>query len=258
MISKRVIVWLLLPALGFGIAPSASAQDFRNISSFSLDTYFDNTFETRMETVFLAPLPSDRLLLQLKASNQVGNQLGDATSLTMVHFGPVILFSPAVYGIITYGAGFREDGTVVHEGDIQLHYESEAFRVGGGARARIEPDDDVAYVIPTIGGKVFLPRGFGVQANWYVGIDNEGEVNHSVWVEVDYAVTPVVTPKLGASVELGENPARPDGSELTYNLISGVGFQLTESVSARYQLEYIGRADRDDGIRNFVYVDWRF
>lgn len=246
-------------AAGAAMQPvPAAAQEFRNIASFSLETYFDAAFASRVENVFIAPLVAEKLQLQVKVSNQTDTLADSTRSLTMIHTGPIFLFSPSVYGIAVYGAGFRDSGSLVHELDLQLHYESPGYRIGGGVRGHVEPDEDVAYIVPTVGGRIQLPRGFGVTAACFVGINNAGDVNNSFWLEGDYAVTPVATVKLGASVELGDNVALPDGSELSYNLISGVGFALSDRVSLRYQLDYIGRADESDGVRNFVFVDWRF
>lgn len=250
---------IVVAAMGAVTGPQrAEAQSFRNIASFSIETYFDSAFASRIENVFIAPLPPERLQLQVKVSNQTDTLFDNTRSLTMLHTGPIVLFTPELYGIAAYGAGFRDSGSLVHELDLQLHYETPDYRIGGGVRGHIEPDEDVAYVVPTVGGRVQLPRGFGVTAAYFVGINNSGDVNNSFWLEGDYAVTPVVTVKLGASAELGDNVGWPDGSDLTYNLLSGVRLTLSEQVSLRYQLDYIGRADESDGIRNFVYIDWRF
>lgn len=91
-----------------------------------------------------------------------------------------------------------------------------------------------------------------------MGFNNDGDISNSIWMEGDYAVNPVVTVKLGGSAELGDDVELPDGSDLTYNLISGIRVAFTDSVSARYQLDYIGREDQDDGVRSFFFVDWRF
>lgn len=249
----------LVAAMGTIMGPAAAeAQSFRNIASFSVETYFDSAFASRVENVFLAPLPPEKLQLQVKVSNQTDTLFDNARSLTMLHTGPIVLFTPDLYGIAVYGAGFRDNGSLVHEVDLQLHYETLQYRIGGGVRGHLEPDADVAYVVPTVGGRLQLPRGFGVSAAYFIGINNEGDVNNSFWLEGDYAVHPVVTLKLGASAELGDSVGWPDGSDLTYNLISGVGLALSDQVSLRYQLDYIGRADASDGVRNFVLVDWRF
>lgn len=242
-----------------------SAQAFRNIAGFSVDSYFDGGgYISRIENVFIAPLVEDRLQLQAKVMNQVDNQKFDGVdveprSLTMFHLGPIVLFSPHLYGLYTYGVGFRgESETIVHAGDAQLHYETAEFRVGGGVRGQLEPQNDVAYLVGSLGGRVQLPRGIGVFASYYVGFNNDSELSHALWSESDYAVTPRITVKLGGSIELGDDVAWPDGSDTTYSVISGAGFSFSEEVSARYQLDYIGRADRPDGIRNLVFVDWRF
>ncbi|MDA3950973.1 MAG: hypothetical protein PF508_17330 [Spirochaeta sp.] len=245
-------------ALLLTAAPSTEAQTFRNMAGFSVENYFDNTFGTRLENVFIAPIRPDKLQVQVKVSNETDNKFGDSRSLSMLHTGPIVLFTPNVYGLAVYGAGFRENGALVHELDVQAHYENATFRVGGGARGHIEPADDVAYVVPSIGGRVQLPRGFGWQATYFLGINNDGELSNSIWSEVDYAVTPVITTKLGGSVKLGEDVAWPDDNELTYNIITGIGLAFSESVSARYQFDYIRRASQADGVRNFVFVDWRF
>jgi hypothetical protein len=244
--------------LGAVVPEGLSAQQFRNMAGFSVENYFDNTFGTRLENVFIAPLKEDKLQIQVKVSNETDNKYGFSRSLSMLHTGPIFLFTPNVYGWTVYGAGYREDGDIVHELDAQLYFENPKVRIGGGARGHIEPADDIAYVVPSIGGRVQLPRGFGVQATYFLGVNNEGQLSNSIWVETDYAITQTVSSKLGASVELGENVAVPDNNDLTYNIITGVGVAITDSVSARYQFDYIRRAEQDDGVRNFVFVDWRF
>ncbi len=251
-----VIVIGAFGALGAPII--AEAQQYRNITSLSIENFFDGGYALQAENVLIAPLAPERLQLLLKARNQTDKLFDSVRSLTMVHAGPIILFTPSVYGIATYGIGMRDTGDLVHEGDLQLHYETVRFRLGGGARGRYEPDEDLAYIIPSLGGRLQLARGFGLSATYYLGLNNDGEFSNAFWAEGDYAITPRVTAKLGGSVELGDDIALPDGSDLTYAVISGVGYTASETLLLRYELHYLGRADLDDGIRNLLFVDWRF
>ncbi len=253
--TKRWFIGALIIVAATG---SLLAADFRNIASFSVENNFDGSFETRLENVFLAPLVPERALLQVKLRNEVGNRFGEARSLTMAHLGPVLLLSPSLYSIISYGAGFRESGSLVHEGDLQLHYETVRYRLGGGFRGRLEPSDDVSYVVGSLGGRIAFPRGFGVQATWYTGLDNDGDLSHSTWVEGDYAVSDAVAVKLGGTVDLGDGAGWADGSDTTYSLITGAAFRPSEVVTFRYQFDFIIRPDADNGVRNLLLVDWRF
>ncbi len=251
-----VIAMGAVSALG---APTVvGAQQFRTIASLSAENYFDGSFALHAENVLIMPLPPESLQFQFKARNQTDNFFDSTRSLTMVHAGPIILFTPNVYGIAAYGIGLRDTGELVHEGDLQIHYEDVRFRVGGGARGRYEPDDDIAYIIPSIGGRLQLPRGFGIAATYYLGLNNKGELSNAIWTEGDYSLTSRVSLKLGGSMEIGDDIAWPDGSNYSYAVISGVGYAARETLFLRYELHYIGRAELDDGIRNFLFVDWRF
>lgn len=250
---------IVFGAAGALLAPTvAEAQQYRNITSVSIENYFDGGYAIQAENVLITPLPTERVQLQFKARNETEKLFDTLRSLTMVHGGPIILFTPSIYGIGAYGIGMRDTGELVHEGDLQLHYENVRFRVGGGVRGRYEPDTDLAYVIPSLGGRVQVAQRFGIGATYYLGLNNDGEISNAFWAEGDYAVSPRVTAKLGGSMELGDDVAWSDGSDLTYALISGVSYAARETLILRYELHYLGRADLDDGIRNFLFVDWRF
>ncbi|SIQ27601.1 Glycosyltransferase, catalytic subunit of cellulose synthase and poly-beta-1,6-N-acetylglucosamine synthase [Alkalispirochaeta americana] len=136
---SKTKIWLV-PAITLFLVINGvlqvDAQAFRNIAAFSVENYFDDTFATRLENTFIAPLIEDRLQMQVKVSNQTDNILEDTRSLSMVHTGPIILFTPHLYGLAVYGAGFRDTGSIVHEIDLQLHYETAGYRIGAGTRGQ--------------------------------------------------------------------------------------------------------------------------
>jgi hypothetical protein len=231
----------------------ASAQDFRNIASFQADAYFDGRFETTLNEVFLARL-TDLLTLETKIEQRSGSGNG----LTFAYLGPIFTWTPSFYTISRYGIGYRTDGVIGHEGDIQLNYESPELMLSAGTRARIFPDDDFWYVIPSVGGKVFPGDRFGILAKYFFSYNSNDEISNAIWSEVDYALTDRVTVKLGGTGELGEDPIEPDKAKISYSVLTGASFKATDTVNLRYHLEYLARVNYQDGIRNLILVDWRF
>lgn len=252
---RRIQQTVLIAAALMVIAATGAAgqQDFRNIASFEADIYFDGSFETKLNEVFLARL-TDLLTLETRIEQQNGSGEG----LTFLYLGPIFTWTPNFYTISRYGIGYRTDGVIGHEVDIEANYESADFFVGGGVRARALPADDVWYVIPSLGGKVFPGDRFGVMAKYFFSYNNDEEISNALWSEVDYAVSDTVTVKLGGTGEIGEDPYRPDQPDISWSALTGATFRASPTVNIRYHLEYLGRINYEDGIRNLILVDWRF
>jgi hypothetical protein len=249
--TRRIL--LLATALLVIGAMGAPAQDFRNIASFQVDTYFDGEFETTLDEVFLARL-TDLVTLETKIEQRSGSGNG----LTFLYLGPIFTWAPGFYTISRYGIGYRSDGVLGHEVELQANYESPDFFVGGGVRGRAFPDDDVWYVIPSLGGKIFPAQGWGLFGKYFFSYNSSDQVSHAFWSEVDYAVADRVTLKVGGTTEIGEDPIDPDSAEVSYSVLSGATFRASDTVNIRYHLEYLGRVDYADGLRNLILVDWRF
>jgi hypothetical protein len=234
-------------------AAGASAQDFRNIASFEADVYFDGEFDTTLNEVFLARL-TDLMTLETKIEQRSGS--GEGT--TFLYLGPIFTWTPNFYTISRYGIGYRTDGVIGHEVEVQANYETAEFLLGGGVRGRAFPKEDQWYVIPSLGGKVYFGDGWGVRLNYYFSYNDLDEIANAAWTEVDYAVTDRVTVKLGGTGEIGENAYQPNEAEISYSVLTGATFKASPTVNIRYHLEYLGRVNYDDGIRNLILVDWRF
>lgn len=248
-VSRTMAIALLLA----GIAVGASAQDFRNIASFSFDYNFDNTYEATLENVFLAPL-TERTTLeanaqQISASNR---------SLTMFSLGPVFTFPPNVYTISLYGLGIDGDGNFVHEIDLQANYETASYRVGLGARGRYLTEEDDYYVVPSLSGSLRLPAGFGLRGTYFFSWNSDDEISNALWLEGNYQISELLGVKLGGTVDVGDDPRPGGGNRTNSSAITGATFSLSDSVNLRYHFEYYIRGSSANGIKNLVVVDWRF
>lgn len=238
-----VVVLSLVPGL-------SEAQSYRNIAGISLLNYFDGSFALTVEEVFIAPVVPERLQVQVAARNETDTTTENTRSLTLVQTGPIVLFGPHLYGIALYSAGLWNSGEWIHEGELRLTYERSRYLLTAGVRGRWQPTEESSYVVPTVGSRVVLPGGIGLQTNYYFGINTDRDISHAIWSELDYAVSSRFTVKAGGSVELGDDES--------YSAISGASFAWTEALSLRYQLDYLIRPHDADGLRNIVYLDWRF
>ncbi|MGM0675681.1 MAG: hypothetical protein ACQETQ_13390 [Spirochaetota bacterium] len=247
---------LVLTAAVFLLTISpVTAQDFRNIASFEADAYFDGEFETTLNEVFLANLTS-LVTLETKIEQQTRSD----NSSTFVFLGPIFTWTPNFYTISRYGIGYHTDNNFGHEFEIDANYESQELHVGGGIRARTYPDEDIWFIIPSLGGKIFPGERMGIRAKYFFSYNDQDQTSHALWSEADYAVTDVVTVKLGGSGEIGDDPIDPDTAKISYTVLTGASFKASDTVNLRYHLEYLGRVGEnyDDGIRNLILVDWRF
>ncbi len=240
------------------ISTAAEGQVFRNITGIRVDSYFDDTYGMTLENVFIAPVIEDRLQVHGEVRNETDNRSGTVRTLTGVHAGPIFLFTRHLYGLVVYGGSFRDSGNLVHELRGQLHYETARYRVDGGVRGFLEPEEDVAYLVASIGGRVGITERGGLFGKYFLGYNNDKEVSNSVWMEGDYRFTPRISARFGGTLGTGETDGTALDSSLQYSVISGVSMALSDRVTLRYQLEYFDQAGNPDGVRNLVLLDLRF
>jgi len=252
VLNARHPVVLIMAVFLLGTS-AAAAQDFRNIASFQADAYFNGEFETTLNEVFLANLTS-LMTLETKIEQRTRSD----NSSTFAYLGPIFTWTPNFYTISRYGIGYHTDDGFGHEFEIDANYESRELHVGGGARARMYPDEDIWFVIPSVGGKIFPGDRVGILAKYFFSYNHKDETSHALWSEADYALTDVVTVKLGGTGEIGDDPRDPDTAKISYTVLTGASFKASDTVNLRYHLEYLGRVDYEDGIRNLILVDWRF
>lgn len=245
---RMVLVLLIVVVLG----GTATAQiGFRNISSVSIDYYFDGSIASDVNQVFLLSF-----LDWLSAEFKLQRKDTAAIHETNVSVAPIFVVTP--YYIITrYGIGYDSDRRLSHEFTVDANYESALYLANLTFRASLYPATGYWFVIPSAGGKFITQFGIGVMARYFYSYNSDNTSSHAVLSEIDYRISDSVTIKAGGSATFNLD-ASPTEPPTEYTGIAGIAFRFRPGLSLRYHLEYLGRQNLVDGIRNILVLDARF
>lgn len=262
---RRFATRSLLLLLLLVLPTSAFAQAYRNIASLGFDYYEDQSTKLNVVNVFLAPL-SDRASLEARLERE--DETKPSVSRTLIALGPIFTWPSGLYTISRYGIGFEKENedSIFHELNLEANYERPGYYYGGGVRGRYFQADQSWFVIPSLGGKLYLDGGFGVLGKYFFGVNSDDVISHSLWLEGDYAVTPTVTLNLGATAgrEGGDPVEYSDTGEAldviwNYTVLTGARFTLSPGAALKYHLEYLGSsAEPRNGVRNLLLLDVNF
>lgn len=243
-----------VPALLFSFAclAGAPAEGLRNITTATLDYYFDDTFRLALEDVFLARL-SPEFSLQLKAARYDTNlRYQHALSL-----GPIINFSPNLYLDALYGLGLDSALVVEHRGDINFNYETDDILLQIGLRGAFTPATEYFYFIPSVGGKFKLADWLGFFNKIFLSWNVAGAFAGSYWGELDWILSPVFTLRTGGTIGWAE--------ELGFSLLAGIDIHFSREVLLKYYFQFLSNTfdysvspERKIGIENGIFLDIRF
>jgi len=258
---------LALVLVLFGLAP-AGAEGFRNITSVTVDAYFDGTWSVETANVFLA-----RILPALTVQAKVVRYDAPGRFEHTFYLGPVISFTDKLYLITAYGLGIGDDKLFAHEGELDFNYESSEVAGSVGLRGRVMPvprdgtDSPYYYFIPSVSGRVNASDRLGLFAKLFVSWDSGDTITSSLWGQADYRISPAVTVKAGFTAGYGQLPGFNPGKEggWGYSLISGVDLKLRGNLLLKYTLSYLADPpalqsgqDGRRGIQNALSLDVRF
>ncbi len=265
MIRRTTTVGVLFLLLLFLLPGVASSQNFRNIASLGFDYYEDQSTKLNLVNVFLAPL-GEQALLEARLERE--DETKPSVSRTLIALGPIFTWPSGLYTISRYGIGFEQDNddSFFHELNLEANYEQPGYYYGGGIRSRYFQGDQSWFMIPSLGGKLYLDGGFGILGKYFFGVNSDEVISHSLWLEGDYAITPTVTVNLGATAgrEGGDPVEYSDAGEAldvvwSYTVLSGARFSLSETAALKYHLEYLGSSvEPRNGVRNLLLLDVNF
>lgn len=252
------------------VATTAFAQlEIRNISSVSVDANFDGTSALDINQVALFSL-TDWLSGEVRLQRQDTPVLHETT----ISVAPVFIVGENTYHIVRYGLGIgtgaEESDTAAgeqrefsHDLTIDANYEAARLSANLGARGSYYPGKDYWFVMPTAAVKLPLPASFNILGRYFFSYNSEHALGNAVLVESSYQLADRFSIKAGATgtLDLRRPPGRPTADRLTeWELtgITGFTFQIRPTLALRYHLEYLGRLDAADGIRNILVLDATF
>lgn len=249
---KRSILVLLVTAT---LAGAASAQiGFRNISSVSVDYYFDGAIANDVNQVFLLTF-LDWLAAEFKIQREDTATIHETRGAV----APIFIVPP-YYFIVRYGIGYGSeadpdsDPQISHEATIDANLETASYLANITFRASFYPGG-YYFFIPSVGGKFITPIGLGVMARYFYSYNSYGASSHAVLSELDYPVSDAVSIKAGGSATFNLGETEPP---MEFTVIAGISFTFVPGLTLRYHFEYLGRQLRKDGIRNILVLDARF
>ena len=242
---------LVLAMALLGLLP-VEAEGLRNIASITVDNWFDGTWRTEVEEVFLAKvLPA--LTLQAKAARADS----DGWYQHFFHAGPVVSFADTLYLVTAYGVGIDSESVLSHEAELDFNYETADAAVSMGLRAHYLPDSEYAFLVPSMSARIQPVERLGLFSKLFVSVDSDREVTGSCWGEADYAFSSLVKARAGFTVSYANG--------LGYSIISGVNLSFTKEVMLKYTfsylsetVDYVTRPEPKRGIENALILDLRF
>lgn len=233
----------------------------RNISSAQVDTYFDGTVAVEINQVLLFPVV-DWLSGEVKVQRQDSPVLGETT----ISIAPIFLPGNGVYIIARYGLGIgagaenADDGgdtetSISHDATVDFNYESSTIYLNAAIRGSFYPADNYWFVLPTIAGRILLTQNVGVLGRYFFSYNSLAATSHAVLTEAEFSLSDRIRLTAGASggLTLGNGSLEWEASGL-----GGVDFRIQPQLVLSYQLEYLGRIGRDDGLRNVLVLDASF
>ncbi|MFW5683697.1 MAG: hypothetical protein ACOC1I_02490 [Spirochaetota bacterium] len=265
---KRILLALVLVV--FTLTGAWAQLGIRNISSVGVDADFDGSLALDINQVVLFDLV-DWL------SGEVSLQRQDSSTLreTTISVAPIFIVSDYNYIIVRYGLGIgagnegldsseaQGSADLSHDLTIDGNYETATMYANIAVRGSYYPADNYWFVLPTVAGRLQITERTGVLGRYFFSYNSEQAVSNAVIAELSYRFTDRLSGKAGAtgSLDLHRAPGDPStGAPPEWELtgIAGVSFQVRPGLALRYHLEYLGRLDGTDGIRNILVLDASF
>jgi hypothetical protein len=243
---------LIAVALALAGAFPAGAEGLRNIASFTIDNWFDGTWRTEVEDVFLA-----RVVPALTLQAKVARSDSDGWYRHFFAFGPVVSFTDTLYLVTAYGLGIDSDSALTHEAEVELNRETADAAASIGLRVNYVPDTDYSFLLPSMSWRIRVIEPLSLFSKLFLSVDSDREMTGSVWGEADYQLSPVVNARGGFTVSYADG--------LGYSVIGGVTLSFTRDIVLKYSVSYLGetveylaRPETRQGFENALILDVKF
>lgn len=249
----------------------ANAQiDIRNISSVSVDANFDSTVALDVNQVVLFDVTS-WLSGELKLQRQDTPVLHETT----ISVAPIFILNSFNYLIVRYGLGIGSgaeqssssgagDRALSHDLTIDANYEAPGIYANIAASGSYYPDDNYWFVLPTVAARFSLGPQLSLLGRYFFSYNSEQAISNAILTEAYYQVADRFSIKGGATASLdlvrpaGSAGEAPRESQWELTGIAGFSYRIRPTLSLRYHLEYLGRLESADGIRNILVLDASF
>ena len=228
------------------------AEGLRNITSVTVDYYFDGSYRIEAEDVFIALLfPSVSILAKAARTDSPGNYEHIGT------VGPIFNFTENLYMEILYGFGLDNALRTGHGGEINLNYETETSVLGLGVKGRYFPDTSGYFIIPSVSGKIQPLTWLSFFAKIFLSWNSAEVFSGSCWGELAWMPDPNITIRTGFTAGWS--------SGWGYSAIAGLNLRFSPSVLFKYTFQFLANAvdlsavpRREYGIGNGVFLDVKF
>ena len=275
----------VLTLIAFVASVGAAQIGLRNISSISVDLYFNDEDAAAVNGGSLEKIAldlnqvllfriNDWLSAELKIQRQDDEPIASAAPEgwheTTISIAPIFVVSQYNYIITRYGLGIgtgyeRPAGDdqvaldaqgLSHDLTIDANYETARFLANLTLRGSLHPDLNYWFVVPSTGVKYVFPVGLGLSGKYFFSYNSQAAISHAFLSEVEFPVGDRVSLKVGGSGNM--TPTLPVETRWQYTAITGLSFRITEALGFKYHLEYLGRQNAGPGIRNLLVLDARF
>jgi hypothetical protein len=232
----------------------------RNISSAQIDTYFDGTVAVEINQVLLFPVV-DWLSGEVKVQRQDSPVLGETT----ISVAPIFLPGNGIYIIARYGLGIgagaentdagSRERNISHDATVDFNYETATLYLNAAIRGSLYPADDYWFVLPTVAGRIRVTENVGVLGRYFFSYNSLAATSHALLTEVDVDLSARVrvTGGLSGGLTLSDGELQWETTGL-----GGIDFRIQPQLVLSYQVEYLGRIGRADGLRNVLVLDASF
>ncbi len=246
---RTLILAGLIILAGFG---RAAAEGFRNIASFTANSYFNGDWRLETTDVLLA-----RIASPLTAEVKITRVDTPGWNQHFFFLGPVVSFTETLYLEAVYGLGIDSDGFFTHEINANFNWETETTATSLGLKADWFPESGYYYYLPSISGKFHPLPALGLFGKFFLSIDSGAVLTESFWGEADYRFSPMFRARAGFTVSKADT--------FGYSLIAGVDFFFCPTVALKYSfqylsdtVEYLTSPQPRSGIANALILDLRF
>lgn len=257
---RRALLTLVLAA--FILAPATAQEEneisFRNISSLTVDAFFDADIQTTIDQVLLITI-TPSFALELKILREDTTNFAEETESlneSTASIAPVLVWGGGSYSVFRYGFGFDSERRFSHEFETNTTHEKSEFVASYGVRGVYYPSPAYWFVVPSMGLTVFPAPGWSVMAKYFGSMNSADEVSSALWMEVSHQLNNWLGLKVGGTGEATSVPVEADRFKAS-GLVGAV-FTLRENLRLRYQAEFLGSTDQARGIRNNLVFDVTF
>jgi hypothetical protein len=240
---KRIMTGLMLVCL-LNILPAE--EKIRNISTAEFLANFDETWDLKIEDVFLYPF-HPAILMEIRATVNTNNRF----SRYMLQPGLVAVFSPGFYLEFVYGLALDDSTNLSQEGFFELTYETERFIFAGGGKFGYFHSDNTWFAIPSVYGMVKIIDPWAVRLKYLVSFNSAEEVTHGLNMENRFYWTKAVETDL---VTAGSWLVEPR-TWFTWEAGARVVFNITDDIALKYYIGMLGNEEEPTGILNILTLD---